>query len=36
MTNKDMTETEAYGWHGRTIVGSDDEKVGKVSEIYLD
>jgi uncharacterized protein (TIGR02271 family) len=28
--------TEAYEWQGRTIVGSDGEKIGKVSEIYLD
>jgi uncharacterized protein (TIGR02271 family) len=32
-----MTEiTEAYDWQGRTIVGSDGEKIGKVSEIYTD
>lgn len=36
MTTKDMTEAEAYGWHSRTIVGSDGEEIGKVSEIYLD
>jgi sporulation protein YlmC with PRC-barrel domain len=28
--------TEAYEWQGRTVVGSDGEKIGKVSEIYLD
>ena len=28
--------TEAYEWQGRTIVGSDGEKIGKVSEIYFD
>ncbi|MDQ6816231.1 MAG: PRC-barrel domain-containing protein, partial [Actinomycetota bacterium] len=28
--------TEAYGWQGRTIVGSDGEKIGKVKEIYED
>ena len=28
--------TEAYEWKGRTIVGSDGEKLGKVNEIYLD
>lgn len=28
--------TEAYEWQGRTIVGSDGEKIGKVGEIYLD
>jgi uncharacterized protein (TIGR02271 family) len=32
-----MTEmTEAYQWHGRTMVGSDGEKIGKISEIYED
>jgi uncharacterized protein (TIGR02271 family) len=32
-----MTETtEAYDWQGRTIVGSDGEKIGKVSEVYVD
>ena len=32
-----MTEmTEAYQWHGRTIIGSDGEKIGKISEIYED
>jgi uncharacterized protein (TIGR02271 family) len=28
--------TEAYDWQGRTLVGSDGEKIGKVDEIYLD
>ena len=28
--------TEAYDWQGRTILGSDGEKIGKVDEIYLD
>jgi uncharacterized protein (TIGR02271 family) len=28
--------TEAYEWQGRTVVGSDGEKIGKVAEIYLD
>jgi uncharacterized protein (TIGR02271 family) len=28
--------TEAYEWQGRTIVGSDGEKIGKISEIYQD
>jgi uncharacterized protein (TIGR02271 family) len=28
--------TEAYEWQGRTIVGSDGEKIGKVDEIYVD
>ena len=32
-----MTEmTDAYQWHGRTMVGPDGEKIGKVSEIYED
>jgi uncharacterized protein (TIGR02271 family) len=28
--------TQAYEWHGRTMVGSDGEKIGKISEIYED
>ncbi len=28
--------TEAYDWQGRTVVGSDGEKIGKVDEVYLD
>ena len=28
--------TDAYTWHGRTMVGSDGEKIGKISEIYED
>ncbi len=28
--------TEAYEWKGREILGSDEEKIGKVEEIYLD
>jgi uncharacterized protein (TIGR02271 family) len=28
--------TDAYQWHGRTMVGSDGEKLGKISEIYED
>ncbi len=28
--------TEAYEWQGRTMVGSDGEKIGKISEIYDD
>ena len=28
--------TEAYGWQGRTVVGSDGEKIGKISQIYED
>jgi uncharacterized protein (TIGR02271 family) len=32
-----MTEmTQAYQWHGRTMIGSDGEKIGKISEIYED
>ncbi|MEO8969111.1 MAG: PRC and DUF2382 domain-containing protein [Solirubrobacteraceae bacterium] len=28
--------TDAYQWNGRTMVGSDGEKIGKISEIYED
>ncbi len=28
--------TDAYQWRGRTIIGPDGEKIGKVSEIYDD
>jgi len=28
--------TDAYEWKGRTIVGSDGEKLGKINEIYED
>ncbi len=28
--------TDAYQWHGRTMVGSDGEKIGKITEIYED
>ncbi len=32
-----MTEmTDAYEWQGRTMVGSDGEKIGKISDIYED
>lgn len=31
-----MTEAEAHELHGRTIVDSDGETIGKVEEIYLD
>ena len=32
-----MTEmTEAYQWQGRTMIGSDGEKIGKIAEIYED
>jgi uncharacterized protein (TIGR02271 family) len=34
MTMPEMTD--AYQWQGRTIVGSDGEKIGKISEIYED
>ncbi len=29
------TMTEAHEWLGRTIIGSDEEKIGKISAIYL-
>ncbi len=28
--------TDAYQWQGRTIVGSDGEKIGKIGDIYED
>lgn len=28
--------TDAYQWHGRTMIGADGEKIGKISEIYED
>jgi uncharacterized protein (TIGR02271 family) len=28
--------THAYEWQGRTVIGSDGEKIGKVKEIYED
>lgn len=28
--------TDAYQWHARTMIGSDGQKIGKVSEIYED
>jgi uncharacterized protein (TIGR02271 family) len=28
--------THAYDWSGRTIVGSDGEKIGKIDDLYLD
>ena len=32
-----MTQvTDAYEWRGRTLIGSDDEKIGTIDEIYLD
>jgi uncharacterized protein (TIGR02271 family) len=34
MTTTEMTE--AYDWRGRTILDADGDKIGKLSEIYLD
>ena len=34
MTSPDMTQ--AYEWQGRTMIGSDGEKIGKITEIYDD
>lgn len=34
MTNTEMTS--AYDWHGRTLVGPDGEKIGKIDDIYRD
>jgi uncharacterized protein (TIGR02271 family) len=32
-----MTEmTSAYDWRGRTLIGRDGEKIGKIDELYLD
>jgi uncharacterized protein (TIGR02271 family) len=28
--------TEAYAWKGRTMIGSDDQKIGNITEIYED
>ena len=28
--------TDAYEWQGRTVIGSDGEKIGKLDAIYLD
>jgi uncharacterized protein (TIGR02271 family) len=28
--------TDAYQWYGRTMLGSDGEKIGKITEIYED
>jgi uncharacterized protein (TIGR02271 family) len=28
--------TDAYQWHGRTMVGADGQKIGKISDIYED
>jgi uncharacterized protein (TIGR02271 family) len=35
MTDTAQT-TDAYQWQGRTMVGADGEKIGKISEIYED
>jgi uncharacterized protein (TIGR02271 family) len=32
-----MTEmTSAYDWRGRTLIGRDGDKIGKIDELYLD
>ena len=32
-----MTQmTQAYEWQGRTVVGSDGERIGRLDEVYLD
>jgi PRC-barrel domain protein len=36
MTTRDMTEAEVNGWQRRTIVGSDGEQIGEITEMYLD
>jgi sporulation protein YlmC with PRC-barrel domain len=36
MTTKEITDAEAYESRNRTIVASDGEKIGTVSQIYLD
>jgi uncharacterized protein (TIGR02271 family) len=28
--------TDAYNWNGRTMVGSDGDKIGKIAEVYED
>jgi uncharacterized protein (TIGR02271 family) len=28
--------TDAYQWHGRTMIGSDGDKIGKITDIYED
>jgi uncharacterized protein (TIGR02271 family) len=28
--------TDAYQWHGRTMIGNDGQKIGKIAEIYED
>ena len=32
----DTTMTDAYQWHGRNLVGSDGDKIGKITDIYED
>ena len=36
MTTQEMTSTEAYESHSRTIVGTDGETLGKVDDVYID
>lgn len=31
-----MEMTDAYEWQGRSVIGSDGEKIGSVTDIYLD
>ncbi len=31
-----MEMTQAYDWQGRTVLGSDDEEIGPIKEIYVD
>ena len=31
-----MEMTQAYDWRGRTVVGEDGDKIGKLDEVYLD
>jgi uncharacterized protein (TIGR02271 family) len=32
-----MTEiTHAYDWHGRSLIGRDGEKIGKIADLYTD
>ena len=34
---EEMTQvTDAYEWKGRTLIDSDDQKIGEIDEIYLD
>jgi uncharacterized protein (TIGR02271 family) len=34
--NPQNNMTEAYDWNGRTVIGSDGEKIGKVEQVYVD